>query len=229
MIKHAVRLLAVGTCLGLFIAWAMLLRPPVLGGPATYLIVRGDSMLPTYQTGDLLILHARVSYSVGDAVAYRVPSGELGAGRLVVHRIVGGDGATGYVLQGDNNPAPDPWSPMATDVVGSPWLAVPGVGRAVAVIRQPAVAGGLAAALLVALLVSRSYGRAGVRPAELPGPAHKHRTIAAVTGSTAPTLVGKRSELPGRVSPVDGEPLPPAAGRPRSLDDLLELGAKGGE
>ena len=69
---------------------------------------------------DLLILHAADRYGVGDVVGYRVPDGEFGEGHLVVHRIVAGDGGTGFVLEGDNNPAPDPWLPKTVDVVGRP-------------------------------------------------------------------------------------------------------------
>ena len=52
-----------------------------------YLVVRGDSMLPTYQNGDLLMIMKQDGYSVGEAAAYRVPADEVGAGRIVVHRV----------------------------------------------------------------------------------------------------------------------------------------------
>ncbi|HET9084294.1 MAG TPA: signal peptidase I [Candidatus Limnocylindrales bacterium] len=133
----------------------MLLRPQALGGPAAYLVVRGDSMLPTYQSGDLLILHSASGYAIGDVVAYLVPKGEFGEGHLVVHRIVGGDASAGFVLEGDNNPAPDPWQPKPVDVVGRPWIAIPKVGAVVAWARQPLILGALAASLAVAFIVSR--------------------------------------------------------------------------
>jgi signal peptidase I len=68
--------------------WFAILRPQWLGGPAMYLVVRGDSMLPTYQNGDLLVIMNQEGYSVGYPAAYRVPAAELGAGRIVVHRVI---------------------------------------------------------------------------------------------------------------------------------------------
>lgn len=154
--------LVLGLCvvLGLFTGWAVLLRPESLGGSVVYLVVRGDSMLPTYQTGDLVILRARSTYGAGEIVAYRVPAGELGAGHVVIHRIIGGDASSGFELQGDHNPAPDPWRPRPTDVAGAAWLVVPGAGRILATMHQPIVLGSLAAALVVGWFVA-SWPRRG--------------------------------------------------------------------
>lgn len=143
--------------------WAVTLRPTSLGGPATYVVVRGDSMLPTFHSGDLVILHASAAYGSGDIVGYRVPDGEVGEGHLVVHRIVSGDGQGGFTLLGDNNPAPDPWRPSSGDVAGQAWLLLPGVGRVVALVQQPAVAGALAASLVVMLGLLWQPSRRGRR------------------------------------------------------------------
>jgi signal peptidase I len=144
-------------CLGIgfVILWAVTLRPASLGGPATYVVVRGDSMLPAFHSGDLAILQAAPGYGHGDAIGYRVPDGELGAGQVVLHRIVGGDGRAGYVMEGDNNPAPDPWLPREGDVAGKVWLLLPGLGRAIVVAHQPAVAGALAVSILVMVVLAR--------------------------------------------------------------------------
>lgn len=146
---------------GLAVAWSIWLRPVALGGQASWLIVRGDSMEPTYVTGDLVIVRAEPSYLPGDIVAYRVPDGELGAGRVVIHRIIGGDAGAGYRLQGDNNDGVDPWTPADGDVVGRAWLRVPVVGRVLAWAHQPVTLASLAAALMVGWLVAGS----GTRPA----------------------------------------------------------------
>jgi signal peptidase I len=151
-IKQGARLAVSVTVVAL---WMVLLRPQALGGPAAYLVVRGDSMLPTYESGDLLILHATSDYVFGDVIAYKVPKGEFGEGHLVLHRIVGGDQSSGFVLEGDNNPAPDPWQPKPVDVVGRPWVALPRVGAVIAWARQPIILGALAASMMVAFVISR--------------------------------------------------------------------------
>ena len=112
-------------------------------------------MLPTYQNGDLILLERSDIYAVGDAVAYRVPDGEVGAGLLVAHRIVGlaADGA--FIVRGDNNPAPDPWTPTAESVAGRVAVRVPAVGSVIAFLVQPLVAASLACCLMVMAAVAR--------------------------------------------------------------------------
>jgi len=132
--------------------WAVTLRPQAIGGPALFVIVRGDSMLPTYANGDLLLVEKATAYGAGEPVAYRVPAGEIGAGHLVVHRIVAGDATNGFVVQGDNNPAPDPWAPRTGDIAGRVHLAVPGVGLVIGFLVRPVNAASLAAAVVVAWL-----------------------------------------------------------------------------
>lgn len=168
MIRRLLDSAATGLLLLVVVAWFVLLRPVSMGGQSTWIIVRGDSMLPTYETGDLIVFHAAAHYETGDVVAYRVPAGELGAGRIVMHRIVGGDDATGFLLEGDNNPAPDPWRPRVADVLGTVWLVGPQFGRPIIFLHQPLIAAGLAASVMVAVLIGRSAGGSGRRP---PGPA----------------------------------------------------------
>jgi signal peptidase len=139
----------------LFVGWALVLRPASLGGPATYVIIRGNSMEPAYVTDDLVVVRAADAYVVGDVIAYRVPEGEIGEGVVVVHRIVGGDGTNGYTMRGDNNPSLDPWTPRSGDVVGRAWVEIPQLGRLVAFIHQPVAAGALAAGTVITLLLLR--------------------------------------------------------------------------
>lgn len=155
MIRRLGRLTGLASSAAVVAFWMVMLRPVSLGGPATYVVVRGDSMLPGFQAGDLVILQASDGYGAGDVVGYRIPQGEVGAGLIVVHRIVGGDGQRGFTLMGDNNPAPDPWLPDASDVAGRVWLQVPGLGRAIVFLHQPVAAGALAVSLLVMLVLAR--------------------------------------------------------------------------
>lgn len=130
------------------VAWFFTLRPQWLGGPAMYVVVRGNSMWPTYENGDLLVIVSAADYRPGVAAAYRVPPGDLGEGRIVVHRVVAVAGGH-FTMKGDNNPEPDPAAPARTDMVGTVALEVPGVGAIIATVLSPTVAGGLAAALVV--------------------------------------------------------------------------------
>ncbi len=156
MIRRIADKVALAGLLVVAAAWFVFLRPVSMGGSATWIIVRGDSMLPTYQTGDLIVFRAASDYRVGDAIAYRVPAGELGAGRVIMHRIVGGDGVSGFIVQGDNNPVPDPWHPLLSDVEGAVWLVGPQLGRPIAILHQPLVAAALAASVIVAVMLGRT-------------------------------------------------------------------------
>ena len=110
-------------------AWFITLGPHQIGGPAGYILVHGPSMEPRLYTGDLVITRSEERYSTGDVIAYRVPKGEQGEGRIVIHRIIGGDSETGFETQGDNKEAPDIWRPRPDDVIGSQWVHLPNVGE----------------------------------------------------------------------------------------------------
>ena len=116
------RLVTFGATAAVLVFWAAVLRPQSLGGPALYTVIRGSSMLPTYDTGDLVLIESASEYAIGDVIAYRVPGGEIGEGHVIVHRIAGGNATSGFVVQGDNNNAPDPWSPHLADIAGKAWL-----------------------------------------------------------------------------------------------------------
>ena len=85
--------------------WFCTLAPTVIGGPAGYIEVSGHSMDGTYKTGDLILTRSHDTYAKGDIIVYDAGPGQ------VIHRIIGGNGATGYTTQGDNNPDPDPVAP----------------------------------------------------------------------------------------------------------------------
>lgn len=125
----------------LAIAW-----PQRLGGATGYFIVSGPSMEPTYHTLDLALTRHRTGIPIGTPIAYRVPDDEPGAGHTVLHRVVGGDGATGYNTQGDNRDHTDIWHPKDADVLGEVVFVVPQGARYLRLIFSPlgfAVATGL--------------------------------------------------------------------------------------
>jgi signal peptidase len=135
------------------VAWFLLLRPSFLGGPATYVMVGGESMEPTLSSGDLALVRREGNFGSGDIVAFRVPEGEPGEGAIVIHRIVGGSAAEGFVMQGDNNDSRDPWRIQRADILGTTWLHLPGAGRWLAVLRAPAVMAAVAAGVAVFLVL----------------------------------------------------------------------------
>jgi signal peptidase I len=103
--------------------------PVTLGGSTQLIWISGDSMLPTFEHRDLLIVRSAQQYAVGDVVLYPIPAGEAGEGILIVHRIVDqltdGDGVVRYITRGDNRDSADPWQPTADEIVGSGRSAVP--------------------------------------------------------------------------------------------------------
>ena len=137
--------------------------PQSLGGRVAYVRVDGWSMNPTLHNGDLVVVRSQSAYRIGDAVAYRIPRGEFGAGALVVHRLIGGNGSTGFITRGDNRNINDSWHPRTADVVGRVLFDLPGAGNRFAEASKPVWMGALVAltTVVVMLLPSSSRGSAG--------------------------------------------------------------------
>lgn len=142
---------------GLALVWFILFRPTTLGGPATYVFVSGTSMLPALAPGDLLVAMRADSVGTGDIVVFPADGG------LVVHRIVGGDAASGYVVQGDNRSTTDLWRPTGPDIVGTVRLRVPAVGRFVRALAQPPLPA-IGAAVVAFLVVATGGSATRPRP-----------------------------------------------------------------
>ncbi len=149
--RKAVPLLVLGA---LALGWFMFLRPVALGGPATYVVVSGESMEPTLYDGDLVVLRDRPAYEVGDIVTFPVPEGEPGAGSLVIHRIVG-EGADGFVMQGDNKDRVDDWTPGTEEVLGEEWATAPNVGSMIAALRSPPLLAAIVGGFTTVMLLNR--------------------------------------------------------------------------
>jgi signal peptidase I len=140
----------------LMLGIAALLWPASLGGKVDYVMVSGESMEPGMHTGDLVVVRDTDDYEPGDAVAFRIDEGEVGAGSIVIHRVVSDEGGEGSTMQGDNRDSIDPWKPQEADVVGERWVLVPGAGNVVARLRNPLTLGVLAGLLSLAAIVAPS-------------------------------------------------------------------------
>ena len=90
--------------------------PVNIGGNTTYAILRGNSMYSEFKQGDLVLVHTKNNYEVGDIVLYRNP--DIGS---VFHRIIGIDGNK-FFLKGDKNSWVDSFQPTAQDIYGSLWI-----------------------------------------------------------------------------------------------------------
>lgn len=101
------------------------LWPARLGGQSSIVFVSGDSMHPTLDNDDLVLVRSGSSYDIGDVVVITIPEGSAGEGMQVIHRIVGGSDATGWVTRGDNRDYPDPWFLDRSDIVGESRVALP--------------------------------------------------------------------------------------------------------
>jgi signal peptidase I len=144
-------------------AWFMWLRPVALGGDASYVVVQGESMRPTYEDGDLVLVREETSYHHGDVIAFRA-GGPFDDPTRIIHRIVGDAGDGSFRTQGDNRDRLDPWTPGPNDIIGRAVLHVPMVGQAAGLLTHPAT---LAAVGGTAVVVGGQRRRRRRRP---PGP-----------------------------------------------------------
>lgn len=87
---------------------------------ASIVATHGASMLPTYATGDLVVVRPSPTYRVGDAVAYHSRLLDV----VVLHRIAAIEGDT-FVFQGDNNLWLDHERPTRPQLLGKHWLHIP--------------------------------------------------------------------------------------------------------
>lgn len=115
----------------LIVGWSWF-GPVQLGGPASYVVTDGTSMLPHFKSDGLVITQERAEYHVGEVVAYH--NKDLHS--VVMHRIVARDGNR-FIFQGDNNHFRDHYHPTKADLVGKEWIYWPNVGEYLKVLRRP--------------------------------------------------------------------------------------------
>ena len=106
--------------------------PINLGGVASYAIIDGNSMEPTFHTGDLVVLVKASNYEVSDIVAYKDP--QMNA--HIIHRIIGIQDEQ-FIMKGDNNGWIDTTHPLQSDILGKKYLHLPKMGKWVKWIRVP--------------------------------------------------------------------------------------------
>lgn len=166
-IRQAVRLTAAAAFIVIVTFWALFLRPHLLGGPASYVIVSGTSMNPTLHSGDLVVAVERPHYRVGDVISFHVPSGP-GKGASIIHRAIGGSAQIGFLTKGDNREGPDEWHPKGDEVDGRMVLHVPRAGVALTFFHTPLGLAMLAALLAFSVMRSGKDERAAAAEEHLP-------------------------------------------------------------
>ncbi|MEI2653763.1 MAG: signal peptidase I [Microthrixaceae bacterium] len=114
------RAVAKHACTFMFLAAAVVLWPARLGGATSFVVVAGQSMEPTYHTGDVLLVRDSGHPQPGDIAVYRSTNGSIVDEHLVVHRVLGRTHDGRYTFQGDNRATADDDHPASRDIVGRP-------------------------------------------------------------------------------------------------------------
>ena len=129
--------------------------PTSLRGPASYIIVDGKSMEPTYEHGDLVVAYERGTYQAGDIVVYDAP---VDSQFNVIHRITERT-EDGFITQGDNRDEPDGWIAPDEEIYGAALFHIPNGGAMVNFLRQPATILAMGAGWVTLILMERTPKR----------------------------------------------------------------------
>ena len=168
--RCARRLVLLISLLAVVGAWWITLAPRSLGGPGSYVVVSGKSMLPLLHNGDLVISRQQSHYHLGEVVVVSIDGGE------VIHRLWAGNAKVGWTTKGINKLTPDLWTIPNKDVLGTKWLVVPNAGGWVRWAGTATGRSALAAALalFVVLMPRRDRRRQESTPTV---PALRRRTL----------------------------------------------------
>lgn len=110
--------------------------PLSFGGDTEFLIVQGNSMLPTIKDGSLVITKKQPSYEIEDIVSFTLKEGSIQ--RIVVHRIID-ETEEGFKIKGDNNAKKDTGFWTEKDIHGKVLFATPYFGELLQYLRNPVV------------------------------------------------------------------------------------------
>ncbi len=134
-----------------FVAIAVYFWPASFYGDSDYILLFGESMLPTIEPGSLVIVKTLPDYDSGDIVAF-VNSGGIN----IVHRIIEVT-QDGYVTQGDNNPSKD--APIIhEDVKGKVALVLPYMAY-VGLFMQTPIGLAMMAIMIIVMLLPKSKSK----------------------------------------------------------------------
>jgi signal peptidase I len=94
-------------------------------------VVLTESMQPTINPGDIVLSlnPERLPPKVGDIVTYTGRRYDGTAVASFTHRVMSGDAQNGFVMKGDNNPAPDTQQPTLADISGVVFYTIPIIGK----------------------------------------------------------------------------------------------------
>ena len=117
----------VGYC---FLAVLMTFSVLSFGGVVKARVVLTESMQPLINPGDVVVTTpvSRKEPVVGDVVTYIAKRFDGSPVGTFTHRIIDGDKKTGFVVKGDNNPAPDVQRPKYEDIAGVLLFTIPFIG-----------------------------------------------------------------------------------------------------
>jgi signal peptidase len=133
------------TTVGLCAWW---LWPSRFGGDTTPLVVDGNSMKPTYSSGDLIIAHADDHYQPGEIIVFRIkPPGNHSPDHLIVHRLIAIAPDGRITTQGDNRAVADGFVVTTHDIVGRARLRIPDGGTILHLLSRWWILGAVAGAI----------------------------------------------------------------------------------
>jgi hypothetical protein len=104
----------------LILAFLFMIRPPVLGGTASYITVQQTDLEPLLYKGDFAIVRSAEEYSAGDLVAVETQTGPF------FGRILGQDGK---IFQVRFASGAEPVTVSQEYILGRIWFNVGGFGR----------------------------------------------------------------------------------------------------
>jgi signal peptidase I len=205
--RRTVGRVALGVLTLIAVWWAVFFRPAFLGGSTSYVRVSGTSMLPTLHDNDVVVVRRHDTYNVGDVVAYTIPDDQPGPDGYVIHRIVGGSAAEGYITRGDNRETEDAWHPTAADIAGSHVVTVPRLGAVFAWTAQRFILGLAVGAALASVYWTYRLHVLRTKTAQTPpretAPAEYAR-VAPVPNALSP--VSETRPTPAKPASTSGEP-----------------------